>query len=359
MREKEFFRWLAQSDLLDYVTKHYPCFQRIFRECLNATNEKILIIGDLGTEGRRIPPIMAACYHLAARKLNLEPCMFIKRDSLDKRGSSEIENALVDSGEGNIICLSLSGKLGTIDAIGKSFRRFTGERKHRFVSTPGLDALPTNYIGWIAKTINVNYNDIHWRGERIKGIFDTGKELHVRTRAGTDLYYGINGMKAINNSGRYHQPCLGGNMPAGEVYIPCSNSKVHGRVVIDASIRTEDKSIMVNNKVTLDIENGTVISIKGRKEAELLQRAIESVEKDSNMPETARMIGEFGIGINPNAKIIGSTLVNEKALGTAHIAIGSNHWFGGSIHSPIHLDQVFYEPIVKVDGKLLNGRFLM
>jgi hypothetical protein len=201
MREKEFFRWLAQSDLLDYVTKYYPCFQKIFRECLNTTNEEVLIIGDLGYEGKRIPPIMAACYHLAARKLNLKPSMFIKTNPIDKSENKEIEQALLGLEERNIICLSLSGKLGQMDAIGKSFRRFIKERKHRFVSTPGLEALPTNYFGWIARTINVDYNDIHWRGERIREIFDSGKELHVTTRAGTDLHYDIDGMKAINNSG--------------------------------------------------------------------------------------------------------------------------------------------------------------
>ena len=41
-------------------------------------------------------------------------------------------------------------------------------------------------------------------------------------------------------------------------------------------------------------------------------------------------------------------------LGTAHIGIGSNYWFGGPIRTIIHLDQVFKNPLFKLDGESLN-----
>ena len=47
-------------------------------------------------------------------------------------------------------------------------------------------------------------------------------------------------------------------------------------------------------------------------------------------------------------------IVDDKSLGTAHIGIGSNYWFGGDIYAIIHLDQVFKNPAVYFDGELLK-----
>ena len=62
-------------------------------------------------------------------------------------------------------------------------------------------------------------------------------------------------------------------------------------------------------------------------------------------------MGELGIGINPGAVLIGSMIMDEKVLGTGHIAIGSNSWFGGDIKTIYHGDQVFKSPVYYLDGK--------
>ena len=58
--------------------------------------------------------------------------------------------------------------------------------------------------------------------------------------------------------------------------------------------------------------------------------------------------------MNPKAKIIGAMIIDDKTLGTAHIGIGSNYWFGGNIYAIIHLDQVFRNPKIYLDGKVLK-----
>ena len=62
-------------------------------------------------------------------------------------------------------------------------------------------------------------------------------------------------------------------------------------------------------------------------------------------------IAEFGIGLNPRAKISGVTLEDEKALDTAHIALGDNRSFGGRVAAPCHLDGIFLNPSIFVDEK--------
>ena len=65
-------------------------------------------------------------------------------------------------------------------------------------------------------------------------------------------------------------------------------------------------------------------------------------------------IAEFGIGLNPKAKVTGNVLEDEKAKQTAHIAIGANISFGGKVSCPCHLDFVFFNPHIFIDGKQLK-----
>ena len=59
-------------------------------------------------------------------------------------------------------------------------------------------------------------------------------------------------------------------------------------------------------------------------------------------------------GMNPKINIIGSMVLDEKACNTAHVAIGSNYWFGGDIKTFLHLDQVMRNPEIFIDGKRLE-----
>ena len=144
-------------------------------------------------------------------------------------------------------------------------------------------------------------------------------------------------------------------MPAGEVYIPPRAKKdIHGKVVIDGSIRTHEGTFILKRPITLTIENDEVINIAGFKQARMLEQSLQKIVLKSKYGWGVKRIGELGIGINPKAKIVGVTIVDEKSLGTAHVAIGSNAWFGGTIYAINHYDQVFKKPKIYVDDKILK-----
>jgi leucyl aminopeptidase (aminopeptidase T) len=46
--------------------------------------------------------------------------------------------------------------------------------------------------------------------------------------------------------------------------------------------------------------------------------------------------------------------MDEKAYGTAHIAIGLNTAFGGKNKATYHHDIVFFPSIIEIDGKKIN-----
>ena len=62
---------------------------------------------------------------------------------------------------------------------------------------------------------------------------------------------------------------------------------------------------------------------------------------------------EIGFGVNPKARLNGFWQEEKKALGTMHIALGDNIYYGGKVKCDIHMDLVVYKPTVKVDGKLI------
>jgi leucyl aminopeptidase (aminopeptidase T) len=129
---------------------------------------------------------------------------------------------------------------------------------------------------------------------------------------------------------------------------------VEGTLVIDGSMRTTKKTILVQRSIRCEIEKSIITSWNATTESRLLQENLAQAHKTAKNPSGIRKIGELGIGLNKEAKIIGSTIVDEKAAKTAHVAIGSNNWFGGDVHAPVHLDQVFKDPWFKIDGKLFK-----
>ena len=107
-----------------------------------------------------------------------------------------------------------------------------------------------------------------------------------------------------------------GDFPPGEVYIAPLENKSHGDLLIP----------MVNFKgkiykdVVMTFEKGRFI----KSTSEALNDFF------SSLPDNFKILCEFGIGLNPQVKeLIGYTPIDEKALGTYHIALGMNHFFGG------------------------------
>jgi len=52
--------------------------------------------------------------------------------------------------------------------------------------------------------------------------------------------------------------------------------------------------------------------------------------------------------------LVGSVLLDEKAAGTVHFAIGDDASIGGTTDASIHLDGVVRDPTVTVDGTPLD-----
>ncbi len=80
-----------------------------------------------------------------------------------------------------------------------------------------------------------------------------------------------------------------------------------------------------------------------------IETAAEEVGQD------AYNLAELGIGTNlAVTDLVGSVLLDEKAAGTVHIAIGDNAGIGGDTDAPLHLDGILRDPTVSVDGEVID-----
>ncbi|MEK6984339.1 MAG: aminopeptidase [Nanoarchaeota archaeon] len=355
METLESLKWLKDHNLYELASKVALSLKGVFTPCLAVKDEKVLIVGDVGYENRNVAAVLSGAYYLSAELLNLDTKLIFQ--NVKSRGDISDDDVIKNLSElksGNVIILNMSDKLGNIQNLGKSFRRWANKKSHRFISAMSLGDLATSNIDLILKAIDVNYKPLQAQHEKIRQSIEKAKEIHITTPAGTDLYYDKSGIGAIAADGNYTMPGRGGNLPAGEVYAPPNGKGVEGKVIIDGSSRTHEHTILIRKPIELTIENGNIVDIRGGEEAKQLENTLKWAASVAKNPGNVRRICELGIGLNPKASIIGAMIVDDKTLGTAHIGIGSNYWFGGNIYAIIHLDQVFKNPTIYLDDELLK-----
>lgn len=346
---------LRKYRLIKKTRDTIPALKNVINSCLAPGKEKILIVTDTGEGKNRAASMIGAGYYMAAKELGLDVHFVSQRPktSMD-RADTDVEERINRLEEGNIIILCVSNKLGETNITGKSFRRFSKKRNHKFISATGLGTIPNEIFGHLLNPINIDYKKLREEQLRTKDILDNAREIYVTTKAGTDVRMKVRKGKTVSNDGNYTIRGTGGNVPAGEVYIPPVKDKSEGVIVVDGSSRNEFGTWLVKNPFKMMVEKGDVVSIEGGKEAKLLEASLLLAEGKAKYPERVRRLAEFGIGFNPTAQIIGSTIIDEKTRGTCHFAIGSNYWFGGDNRTIVHFDQVVKNPRIEIDGNLLK-----
>ncbi|MBL7051245.1 aminopeptidase [Candidatus Woesearchaeota archaeon] len=353
MNTEEFFKWLDKEQLSSFIKNTTP-FKKILSNHFDPY-KKIIIMSDFGYPTARIAPIMAALYTQAAKELNLDYKLILQQPKVfGEDADDKIIEAFLQSNGDTLLLMAFSDRIGSLRSIGKSFRKYAKSKNLSFLSTQGLSQLKTAQFDRFMKSIDIDYEELRKRGDIIKQALDNGKTARIYTEAGTDLTLDISEYKSIPNDG-FYKGGKGGNLPVGEIYIAPGKRKVNGTLVIDVSSKNREGTLLINEEpITVTIKDGEIIKLEGGPEADTLNASFEWAIGRAKHPWGIKLVGELGIGINPNAEIIGPTIVNEKKAGTAHIAFGSNSWFGGNIFSITHFDQVFNNPKIEIDGQPLD-----
>ncbi|ELY64915.1 aminopeptidase [Natrinema versiforme] len=187
-----------------------------------------------------------------------------------------------------------------------------------------------------------DYESIAAHCEAVREQVDDADEIRVTTDAGTDITFGVADREWLSDTGIVHDPSEMSNLPAGEVFI--SPETADGTFVVDGTMRPHGL-LADGHRLTFEVEDGLVTHISDDEIRETIEGAAADVGN------AAYNLAELGIGTNVAVtELVGSVLLDEKAGGTVHIAIGDNAGIGGETEAPIHLDGILREPTVFADG---------
>lgn len=168
--------------------------------------------------------------------------------------------------------------------------------------------------------------------------------------SGTRLEFNLEGREARAVDGLALEAGSFAAPPNIEACIAPVENKTNGDYMVNLSVAGIG---LVDDPIKLTIENGSITSITGVREAEILRN---SLEKHRN--PNCFMIAELGIGLNPCAVACGSLLEDEAVMGTVHIAAGNNasNFKGGQITAPVHIDMIAKGATLMLDDLVIIER---
>lgn len=191
-----------------------------------------------------------------------------------------------------------------------------------------------------------DYEAIGRACDRLYESLRNATTVRVTAPAGTDIMFDIGEREWRRDTGIVQEPGAFSNLPAGEVFV--SPQSADGTYVVDGTIRPHGL-LDPGQTVRVAVEDGYAVDIDDPAVAEAFERAEASVGRD------AYNVAELGVGANlAIAELVGSVLLDEKAGGTVHIALGDDASIGGATSAPIHADGIIRDPTVFVDGEAID-----
>lgn len=188
--------------------------------------------------------------------------------------------------------------------------------------------------------LDADYERIREECDRMLERVVDAEEVRVTSPQGTDVAFEPGEREWLSDTGIVHEAGEFSNLPAGEVFV--SPESAEGTYVVDGTMHPHG---LLGEPIEIDVEGGYVTSVSDPEVAAELEEAEAEVGRD------AYNLAELGIGTNlAVTDLVGSVLLDEKAAGTVHIAIGDDAGIGGDTDAPIHSDGILREPTVYADG---------
>ena len=202
--------------------------------------------------------------------------------------------------------------------------------------------LPTITESVFETGLNADYDRIADACADIYSQVADAEAVRVVTDRGTDITLETGPADWYQDTGIVREPGEMTNLPAGEVFT--SPTSADGTFVVDGTMRPHGL-LDGTDPIEIEVEAGQVTAISDPAVREEIESAAETAG------DAAYNLAELGIGTNTGVtELVGSVLLDEKAAGTVHIAVGDDHAIGGDTEAPIHLDGVIRDPTVYADG---------
>lgn len=154
---------------------------------------------------------------------------------------------------------------------------------------------------------NLDYSKMDKAMDPLKELMERTDKVHIKG-PGTDLTFSIKGLPAIKCAGN----C---NIPDGEVYTAPVKGSVNGVISYNTPSMRDGFTF---NDIVLTFKDGKIIDAKANDN--------ERVNKQFDIDEGARYVGEFALGVNPFITFpMKDTLFDEKISGSFHFTPGCSY----------------------------------
>ena len=208
--------------------------------------------------------------------------------------------------------------------------------------------------------MSADFNEIKQKISDLTPYFRRRRIVNVKSEQGTDVTFEVNWREwKLDDNGICNRPKMLTNLPAGKAFIMPREGTMNGKVVIDGSW----ESNLVDEPITLVIEEGMVMDVKGGTTAATIRQEFGEAAKRLRTKDRENVwtVAEFGFGMNPQARLSGNVLEDEKRLGTCYFSVGDNTALGGTSAVGIHIPGVLKNASVWLDDTQLitNGEFTL
>lgn len=231
-------------------------------------------------------------------------------------------------------------ELTSIFAGSSQARRDACERGARYITVPGLSWRTLRRGG----PFSADFARLGEYARRLGELFDEATEFHLVSTAGTDLRGSFEGRVGRPLWGIVDKPGGYGAPPDVEVGAAPVEGSAEGTVVVDGALLFLSAD-QLPAPVTLRFGGGELVDVSGP-QAYLLAEALESAGD-----ERMHNLAEVSIGLNPFSRPGGSALELEGIVGGAHVALGNNLAYGGSVAARSHIDCALLAAELRLDGE--------
>jgi len=201
----------------------------------------------------------------------------------------------------------------------------------------------------ILSALDIDYEELVKKGSNIVKRVSDSRKVRVVSDQGTDIEFQVADRKWIIDDGiigpeDVKAGDVGLNLPCGEVFVCPIETTADGTAFFNVPTNYWGHRI---SGLKLEFKKGKIVDYDAEEGKKEFRGALDAATGDKDR------IAEFAIGLNPKAEFINDILVDEKVLGSIHIAIGNNKGpaYGGKNDSSIHWDLIMMNPTVTIDGK--------
>ncbi|PSP74870.1 aminopeptidase [Halobacteriales archaeon QS_1_68_20] len=300
--------------------------ERAIRQCMALQAEESCCVV---TDDERLP-IGEALYEVAGE--TTEDAVLVRYPPGDQHGGEPPEPVSAAMAGADVVLAPTSKSLSHTRA-----RTEANEAGGRVATLPGI----TEEV--FTTGLDADYERIDEECQWMLEQVGDADEVRVTTESGTDVTFEPGDREWLADTGLVHEAGEMSNLPAGEVFV--SPEDANGTYVVDGTMMPHGL-LEAGQTLEFEVEDGYVTDISDEEIRAAVEDAADEVGQD------AYNLAELGIGTNVAVtELVGSVLLDEKAGGTVHVAIGDDHGIGGDTHAPIHFDGIIREPRVYADGE--------